>query len=93
MNSTATATTMTSKGQVTLPKELRDRLGLQQGDVIEFIEENGKIIMRRAQSKTNPFLQWALFEGERPTENARQNAVDWQRDLRGWDDKDRELLG
>ncbi|WP_159586174.1 AbrB/MazE/SpoVT family DNA-binding domain-containing protein [Chelativorans xinjiangense] len=33
---------ITAKGQVTLPKEVRDRYGLKPGDRIEFIEENGK---------------------------------------------------
>jgi AbrB family looped-hinge helix DNA binding protein len=33
-----TTATMTSKGQMTLPKSVRDRLGLQAGDRVEFIE-------------------------------------------------------
>lgn len=31
---------MTSKGQITLPKEIRLRLGLKQGDRVRFIVEN-----------------------------------------------------
>ena len=43
--------TITSKGQVTLPKALRDRLQLTPGDRIEFIvEEDGtvRLLPRRA---------------------------------------------
>lgn len=29
-------TTLTSKGQVTIPKEIRDQLGLKPGDKVEF---------------------------------------------------------
>ena len=29
---------MTSKGQITLPKSVRDRLGMQAGDRVEFVE-------------------------------------------------------
>jgi len=40
--------TMTSKGQLTVPKELRELLGLRPGDKVEFSVdgEDGRVIMR-----------------------------------------------
>ncbi len=35
---------MSSKGQITLPKEIRDRLGLKQGDRVRFVvEDDGRV--------------------------------------------------
>ncbi len=34
--------TITSKGQITLPKEVRERHELKPGDSIEFVEEDGQ---------------------------------------------------
>jgi len=40
-------TTLTSKGQVTIPKTIRDKLYLHAGDKIEFIlTENNEILLR-----------------------------------------------
>ena len=37
-------TTVTSKGQITLPKEVRDHLHIREGDRLDFqIEENGSV--------------------------------------------------
>ena len=42
----ATAT-ITSKGQMTLPKEIRDRLGLRPGDKIDFIfGSDGQLVVK-----------------------------------------------
>ncbi|WP_423997504.1 AbrB/MazE/SpoVT family DNA-binding domain-containing protein [Halorubrum trapanicum] len=34
------------RGQVTIPKELRDRRGIEGGDEIEFVEVDGEIILK-----------------------------------------------
>jgi antitoxin PrlF len=40
--------TLTSKGQVTIPKEVRDTLGLKMGDRLMFkIEGDGKLVVQR----------------------------------------------
>ena len=38
---------MTTKGQITVPKEIREALGLREGDEIEFISERGTVVVRR----------------------------------------------
>jgi antitoxin PrlF len=43
----ADATTITSKGQVTVPREIRDRLGLKSGDKVAFaMLSDGTVVMR-----------------------------------------------
>ena len=40
-------TRITSKGQVTVPKNVRERLGLRPGDELEFTEEDGVFRLRK----------------------------------------------
>lgn len=43
------ASSVTSKGQTTIPKKIREHLKLQPGDRVEFIiEEGGKVILEPA---------------------------------------------
>lgn len=37
---------ITSKGQITLPKEVRDRHNLRPGDMVEFVELNGETVVK-----------------------------------------------
>jgi AbrB family looped-hinge helix DNA binding protein len=36
--------TVSEKGQVTIPKRLRDRLGIRPGQVLDFHEERGRLV-------------------------------------------------
>ena len=38
---------VSEKGQVTIPKQLRDRLGIEPGAVLEFDEEHGRLVARK----------------------------------------------
>ena len=41
------ATTVTSKGQVTIPKAIRDVLGLRPGDLVSFFQaDDGRVVLR-----------------------------------------------
>jgi antitoxin PrlF len=44
---TIAASTLTSKGQITIPKAIRDRLRLQAGQRVEFqVDRRGDVVMR-----------------------------------------------
>lgn len=43
------SSTLTSKGQITLPRAIRERLGLKQGDQVEFtIEAGDRVVLQPA---------------------------------------------
>jgi len=45
--------TVTSKGQVTIPKQVRDRLGIKPGSKVDFeVGEDGRAFLRRVGKRT-----------------------------------------
>ena len=62
---------LTSKGQITLPKEVRDQLGLRPGDEVEFVQEDDNYLLRK-HATSSPFDQYVGFlrdlEGQDPDE-------------------------
>lgn len=48
---------MTSKGQITIPKELRDKFGLTEGDQFKFLIENDEVKIQPFKKK---FLSQAI---------------------------------
>lgn len=44
------ATTMTQKGQVTIPAPIRKKLGLKRGEKVSFEEKEGQVIIKLAPS-------------------------------------------
>jgi AbrB family looped-hinge helix DNA binding protein len=52
---------ITSKGQVTLPKRVRDELGLRPGDEIEFVLDEKKHYRLKKVLRENPFKPWIGF--------------------------------
>ena len=54
---------VTSKGQVTIPIEIRKKLGIKNGDKILFVEESGRVYMMNSSMDALREAQKA-FEGE-----------------------------
>ena len=55
--------TLTSQGQVSIPKKVRERLHLQKGDKLVFLEdEEGRIVIQEAEVPTEfTHAQWEEF--------------------------------
>lgn len=46
------ATTVTSKGQVTIPKPVRDRLGIEPGSAVEFeLAPDGRVVLVKVEAE------------------------------------------
>ena len=48
---------VTSKGQITIPKEIRDKLGISPGERIGFVEKRGIFFIKKPLKKS-PFDKW-----------------------------------
>ncbi len=59
---------VSEKGQVTIPKKLRKQLGLTAGVVLEFCEQNGKLIGQK-KVEVSPFDDW-VGKGRLPYGNS-----------------------
>jgi AbrB family looped-hinge helix DNA binding protein len=58
---------VTVKGQVTIPKPIRDRLGLVPGSRVEFaVEPDGRVVLRRAEGSTAVADRFARFRDHPP---------------------------
>lgn len=44
------SSSVTTKGQVTIPIELRERLGIKPGDRVGFVDEDGRILLQRQET-------------------------------------------
>lgn len=71
--------TVTSKGQITIPREIRRQLGLRAGDRVNFDIEGGRTIMGRAEESSNPF---DACIGVLPVFRARREINAWIASLR-----------
>ena len=54
---------ISSKGQITIPKEVRKKLNLKEGDKVLFVEEDGKVVIANASYIAFKEIQQAM-QGE-----------------------------
>ena len=73
--------TVTSKGQVTIPKEIRETLGVIEGDKLVFLVEGDKIVLRKVDSeKLSDILSRRKPWGERGLDFQRRLREEWRRE-------------
>lgn len=66
--------TVTVKGQVTIPVSLRKRMGLREGDRVEFVqEEDGRVVIRRVENRAES--AFGLLKARKPVTLEAMEAV------------------
>ena len=81
----AHSSTISSKGQITVPLEIRRRLGLKEGDRVEFIVKDELTVIRPARAIENPFEK---YRGALPVFQSKTEVHKWIEDLRNEDPSD-----
>jgi AbrB family looped-hinge helix DNA binding protein len=76
---------ITSKGQITIPKEIRDLMGVGQGDSVDFVANNGHVELYPIKKRSVAEFR-GLFKVERALPFEEERA-------RAWDARAREILG
>jgi AbrB family looped-hinge helix DNA binding protein len=72
---------VTSKGQVTIPKEIRETLGVIEGDKLIFLVEGDRVILRKVGSeKLSDILSRRRPWGESGLEFQRRLREEWRRE-------------
>jgi AbrB family looped-hinge helix DNA binding protein len=59
---------VSEKGQVTIPKPLRTRLGIRPGAVLDFDAEGGRLVARKAQAADPVDQAWGILELAEPVD-------------------------
>jgi len=78
------SSSLSSKGQVTIPLEIRNRLGVVAGDRIDFVMEEGRTVIRPSRDNPDPFAKQMGILGPFPGGDAGIKA--WIDDMRSDDE-------
>lgn len=74
---------LTSKGQITIPVQIRKKLKLKEGDKVFFIEEGGKIIFQNASQISLANIQSEMTgETEKAGFSTEEDVINYIKELR-----------
>lgn len=75
--------TVTSKGQITIPVKIRNKLSLKTGDQVFFMEEKGKIVFRNASQIALSSIQDQMKgKADKAGFKSEEDVVDYIKELR-----------
>jgi len=69
-------TTVSERGQIVIPKPIRDRLGLRPGQILECREERGRLVATKAAAEDPVGSVYGILKSRRGTDQ-------WMAELRG----------
>jgi len=61
--------TVSGKGQVTIPKRLRDRLGIRPGEILYFEEEEGRLVAVKQAQRDPVEAVYGILQRRVPTDD------------------------
>jgi AbrB family looped-hinge helix DNA binding protein len=70
------------RGQVTIPKEIRDRFGIGPDTEVEFVVERGEILLRKRGPEL-PLRKWKGFCGDTFRKNGHRSVDEFIDEVRG----------
>ncbi len=74
---------ITTRGQITIPLEIRRKLGVKDGDKVVFLEQDGRIVMENSVNLALKEVQAAFAgEAERLGLKTEQDVVDMVKEVR-----------
>jgi AbrB family looped-hinge helix DNA binding protein len=59
---------VSEKGQVTIPKSLRDQLGIRPGETLDFQEEHGRLVATKVAGRDPVDTVYGVLKLPRPTD-------------------------
>jgi len=75
---------MSSQGRITIPNDIRTRLGLKPGDRVEFVMERDRTVIRPAAPEANFFERFIGIAG--PFPGGEEGIKAWIDDMRSDED-------